>query len=358
MALLWPGFVLLLGLIPLLAAAYIWMLRRRRRLAVRYSSLSLVREALPHQSRLRRHLPFALFLLALTSLIFALVRPVAIVAVPTGQTVIMLTIDVSRSMCSTDIYPNRLLAAEDAALSFIQRQKSTTQIGIVAFSTFAELIQPPTTDQEVLQDVIQSLTVGRRTAIGSGILKALDGIAEIDKNVAPSVSDTASGNEPPPVPKGAYVPDIIVLLTDGASNTGPLPLDAAQQAADRGVRVYTIGFGTAAGGDFSYCEMRFQGNERLGGNGPLGSGQFGGGGQFGGFRRGIDETTLKRIADMTGGTYYSAESAGELQSVFESLPTYLITKHETTEISVAFAAVGALLAATAILLALAWNPLP
>ena len=376
MALLWPGFILLLGLIPLLAAVYIWMLRRRRRLAVRYSSLSLVREALPHQSRLRRHLPFALFLLALTSLIFALVRPVAIASVPTGQTVVMLTVDVSRSMCSVDVQPNRLLAAEDAALSFIQRQKSTTQIGIVAFSTFAELIQPPTTDQEVLQDTIQSLTVGRRTAIGSGILKALDGIAEVDKAVAPSVSDTASGNEPPPVPKGAYAPDIIVLLTDGASNTGPLPLDAAQQAADRGVRVYTIGFGTANGGDFSYCDMRFRGNERLGGNGQFGgggqfggSGQFGGGGgqsggggqfggQFGGFRRGIDEETLKKIADVTGGTYYSAESAGELQNVFQSLPTYLITKHETTEISVAFAAVGALLAAAAILLALAWNPLP
>ena len=212
--------------------------------------------------------------------------------------------------------------------------------------------------------------MGRRTAIGSGILESLDGIAEVDKTVAPSVRDTVSGNEPPPVPRGAYAPDIIVLLTDGASNTGPSPLEAAQQAADRGVRIYTIGFGTANGGDFAYCQTRFRGNEPIGGNwqfgggqfggsGPFGgSGQFGGGGQFGGFRRGIDEETLKKIADMTGGTYYSAESAGELQNVFQSLPTYLITKHETTEISVAFAAAGALLAATAILLALAWNPLP
>jgi Ca-activated chloride channel family protein len=177
MALLWPGFVLLLGLIPLLAAVYIWMLRRRRRLAVRYSSLSLVREALPHQSRLRRHLPFALFLLALTSLIFALLRPVAIVSVPTGQAVVMLAIDVSRSMCSRDVQPNRMIAAEDAALSFVQRQKSTTQIGIVAFSTLAELVQPPTTDQEVLQDAIQNLAVGTSTAMGSAILKSLDAIA-------------------------------------------------------------------------------------------------------------------------------------------------------------------------------------
>ena len=360
MDMLWPGFLFLLGLIPLLIALYIWMLRRRRRFAVRYSSLSLVREALPDQSRLRRHLPFALFLAALASLVIALARPVTIVSVPTGQTTIILAIDVSRSMCSTDIQPSRIEAAEAAALSFIQRQQSITQIGVVAFSGYAELVQPPTTDQEALQAAVESLATGRRTAIGSGILKALDAIAEIDPSVAPSVTDTSRGVEPTPVPKGAYAPDIIVLLTDGVSNTGPLPLDAAQQATDRGVRVYTIGFGTANGSNFPNCNQRFIGSEPFGGGG-FGGGQFGGGqfgGGFGGFRRGIDETTLKRIADVTGGTYYSAESAGELQNVFQNLPTYLITKHETTEISVAFAAIGALLAALAIVLSLLWHPLP
>ncbi len=363
MDLLWPEFLLLLGLIPLMVGVYIWMLRRRRRFAVRYSSLTLVREALPHQSRLRRHLPFALFLLALASLVIALGRPVAIVSVPTGQTTIILAIDVSRSMCSTDIPPSRLEAAEAAALSFIERQQSTTQMGIVAFAGFAELIQPPTTDQEVLQAAIESLATGRRTAIGSGILKSLDAIAEIDKTVAPSVTDTSSRVKPTPVPKGAYAPDIIVLLTDGVSNAGPLPLDAAQQAADRGVRVYPIGFGTA-NGSIPSCGLQFQGREPFGGDpfgggNPFGGGQgFGGGGQFGGFRRGIDEATLKQIAEMTGGTYYAAESAGELQNVFQNLPTYLITKHETTEISVVFTALGALLAALAVALSLIWHPLP
>jgi Ca-activated chloride channel family protein len=351
MDLLWPGFLLLLGLMPLIVAAYIWMLRRRRRFAVRYSSLALVREALPHQSRLRRHLPFALFVLALASLVIALGRPVAIVSVPTGQTTIILAMDVSRSMCSTDIQPNRLEAAKAAALSFIQSQKPGTQIGVIAFAGFAELIQPPTTDQEVLQDVVESLTTGRRTAIGSGILKALDAIAEIDKSVAPSVSGPASGVAPTPVPRGAYAPGIIVVLTDGVSNAGPLPVDAAQQAADRGVRVYTIGFGTE--------------NETIPFGGPQcrGGDPFGGGGQFGGggggrFRRGIDEATLKQVADMTGGEYYAATSAGELHDVFQNLPTYLITKHETTEISVVFTALGALLAALAIGLSLIWHPLP
>lgn len=355
MDMLWPGFLILLGTIPILIALYLWMLRRRR-YAVRYSSLSLVRDALPRQSRLRRHLPFAFFLLGLTGLVLALTRPVSIASIPTDQTVIILTIDVSRSMCSTDIQPNRLLAAEAAALSFIERQKSGTQIGVVAFSGFAEVIQMPTSDPEVLQAAIESLITGRRTAIGSGILQSLDAIAAIDKNVAPSVSEGDTETKPTPVPKGAYVPDIIVLLTDGASNFGPTPLDAAQQAADRGVRVYTIGFGTPNGGEFPNCGDQFQGREPfLGGGGPQ---FFGGGGGFGGFRRGIDEETLKQIAAKTGAEYYSAESADELQNVFKSLPTYLITKHETTEISVIFAAIGAILAILGVLLSLLWHPLP
>jgi len=356
MDLLWPGFLLLLGLMPLLVAAYIWMLRRRRRFAVRYSSLALVREALSHQSRLRRHLPFALFLLGLASLVIALGRPVAIVSVPAGQVTIILAMDVSRSMCATDIAPNRLEAAQAAALSFIQRQKSSTQIGIVAFAGFAELIQPPTLDQEVLQDAVESLITARRTAIGSAILKSLDAIAEIDPNVAPSTSGASGEIQPTPVPQGAYAPDIIVLLTDGVSNAGPLPVDAAQQAVDRGVRVYTIGFGTEnENGSLPFCGQQFQGSDPFGG-GPFGFGGGGGGG--GGFRRGIDEATLKQVAAMTGGEYYAAESAGELHNVFESLPTYLITRHETTEISVGFAAIGALLAALAIGLSLLWHPLP
>ena len=356
MDLLWPGSLLLIGLIPLLIAAYILMLRRRRRSAVRYSSLSLIREALPQRSRWRRHVPFALFLAALLSLVLALSRPVSIVAVPTGQVTVMLAMDVSRSMCATDIEPNRLLAAEAAALSFIQRQGANTQIGLVAFAGFAELIQPPTSDQEVLQDAVESLLTGRRTAIGSGILEALDAIAEIDPNIAPSETGKATDVKPTPVPKGAYAPHIIVLLTDGVSNAGPQPIDAAQQAVDRGIRVYTIGFGTADNQSLPSCypgREPFDGGQQFGGSGQFGGGQFGGGG----FRRGIDEATLKQVADLTGGKYYSAESAGELQEVFQSLPMHLITRHETTEISVMFAALGALLAALAIMLSLLWQPL-
>jgi Ca-activated chloride channel family protein len=351
---LWPGFLLLLGLIPLAVAVYIWTLRRRRRYAVRYSSLALVREALPRPSRLRRHLPFALLLFALTSLVLALSRPVAVVSVPSGQATVILAIDVSRSMCQTDIQPNRLAAAQAAALSFIQRQSSLTQIGIVAFAGFAQVIQPPTTDQEVLQGAVENLVTGRRTAIGSGILESLDTIAEFDPNVAPSETGAVAGAAPTPVPEGVYAPAIIVLLTDGVSTTGPSPLAAAQQAVDRGIRVYTIGFGTANEfGTIPFCGQQLQGGDPFGGQ-SFGGSPFGGGG----FRRGIDEATLQQIADMTGGTYYAATSAGELLNVFQSLPVHFTMRQEFMEISVAFTAVGALLAALAIGLSLIWHPLP
>src|SRR5262245_44931536 len=156
MSLLWPGFLLLLGLIPLIVAIYIWALRRRR-VALRFSSLSLVRAAIPRYSHLRRHLPFALFLIALVSLIVTMARPVSIVSVPTGQATIILALDVSGSMRQTDIEPSRLDAAKAAALSFIQSQKPSTQIGLVAFAGYAELIQPPTSDQEALQNAVESL---------------------------------------------------------------------------------------------------------------------------------------------------------------------------------------------------------
>ncbi len=357
MTFLWPAFLYLLALVPVLIGVYAWILHRRRRFAVRYSSLSLIRQAAPRHSWIRRHLPFVLFLGAVSSLAVTMARPVSIITVPTGQTTIILAIDVSRSMCSTDVTPNRLLAAENSALSFVQRQSPTTQIGIVAFSTFAEEVQSPTNDQETLQNAIQSLLVGRRTAIGSAILKSIDAISEVDKNVAPSVVDPSLGVAPQPVPKGAYAPDIIVLLTDGVSNTGPLPMAAAQQAADRGVRIYTIGFGSDQVSSFPDCNPQYMGTEPFGAGGPPQFGSSGGGGGLGGFRRGIDEQALQQVSALTGGKYYAAASASELESVFHQLPTYVILKHETSELSAFFAVGGAALVLLAIALSLIWHPL-
>jgi len=351
MSLLWPGFLYLLILIPLIVAVYILLLRRRRRFAVRYSSLSLVREAAKQQSWLRRHLPFLLFLFALTSLVFSLARPVATVLIPSNKATVILAIDVSRSMCSTDIPPNRLEVAKDAALSFIRNNSSGRQVGIVAFAGFAELIQPPTTDLKLLENAISYLTPARRTAIGSAILRSLDAIAEVDNRVAPSELQSPDQTTPTQTSTEDFVPHIIVLLTDGASNAGPLPISAAEQAVERHVRVYTIGFGTTNNSSPMNC----------GDDDPFGGGfgpNFGGGGGLGGgFRREIDEATLTQIADMTGGKYYLASSAAELQDVFENLPTYVIATRQTTEISVFFTAFAVLMAILAMTLAFLWHPL-
>ncbi|NWG07669.1 MAG: VWA domain-containing protein [Chloroflexi bacterium] len=353
MNMLWPGALILFVLLPLIVGVYIWILRRRRRFAVRYSSLSLVREAAASQSWLRKHLPFLLFLSALASLVLALSRPVATIMVPSDRATIILAIDVSRSMCSTDIPPNRLQAAKEAALKFVRNDQSGRQIGIVAFAGFAELIQPPTKELGPLEDAISNLTPARRTAIGSAILRSIDAIAEVDERVAPSDISAAPQAPQPQLPEEELVPHIIVLLTDGSSNAGPFPLTAAEQAVERGIRVYTIGFGTTNNTSPMDCGDPFQEFDQFGGGG-FGS-PFGGGG--GGFRREIDEETLRQVADLTGGAYYMATSADELQNVFQSLPTYLIATRETIEISVFFTAFAALLAVFALLLSFRWHPL-
>ena len=352
MSLLWPASLSLLLLIPLIIVGYIWFLRRRRRFAIRYSSLSLVREAASQQSWLRRHLPFIMFLLALASLVLALSRPVATVLIPSNRATVILAIDVSRSMCSTDIPPNRMEAAKEAALAFVRNQNSGRQIGIVAFAGFAELIAAPTNDVGLLEDAIINLTTARRTAIGSAILRSLDAIAEVDDRVAPSELGPSPDATNSPGAQGDYVPHIIVLLTDGASNAGPYPVTAAEQAAERGVRVYTIGFGTTNNSSPMDCRDQFQNEDPFGGGG-FGQ-QFGGGG---GFRREIDEETLKQVADATGGAYYAATSAGELEDVFQNLPTYVVATREITEISVLFTAIAVLLALIAMILSFLWHPL-
>jgi Ca-activated chloride channel homolog len=352
MSFLWSNLLYLFFLIPLIIAAYILILRRRRRFAVRYSSLSLVREAMAHQSWLRRHLPFIFFLLALASLTVALARPVATVMVPSNQATIILAMDVSRSMCSTDIPPNRLEAAKQAALGFIARQERGRLIGVVAFAGFAELVQPPTNDRGLLEDAILNLNPARRTAIGSAILRSLDAISEIDSSVAPGDTGNLPEGSFTPMPEGEYVPHIIVLLTDGASNAGPSPISAAQQASERGVRVYTIGFGTTRNTSPMNCGYQIQETEQFGGG--FGN-PFGGGG--GGFRREIDEETLTAIADMTGATYYAATSAGELQDVFQNLPTYLVATRQTIEITAFFTVIATLMAVLAMILSLRLYPL-
>lgn len=357
----WPWYLILLFLIPLIVALYIWILRRKRRFAVRYSSLMLIREAQPRRSSWRRHLPFTLFLIAAASLITAMARPAAEIEVPLSRTTIILALDVSRSMCATDVLPNRLAVAQEAALNFINDQADQTRFGIVAFAGLAEIIVPPTNDKEVLREAVENLTTSLGTAIGSATLKSIDAISEVNESVSPSGIDLGSEGPNSDLENSVYQPDIIVLLTDGANTHGPLPLDVALQASDRQLRIYTIGFGTT---EFSemVCTPQQLGGEIYGDG--FGNGFFGG---FGGFGRAgrnfrnyllLDEPTLRGVADITGGEYFRAENADQLYDIFHELPTQLVLQKEHLEISVLFSLLGAILVVIAVTLSLLWNRLP
>jgi Ca-activated chloride channel homolog len=356
----WSWALMGLLIVPLLIALYLLFLRRKRKFAVQYASLSLIREALPGRSRWRRHLPFALLMLSIAALVLAFARPQATVTISTGRTSIILALDVSRSMCATDVDPNRMAVAQEAAREFVDDQPSGTRIGIVAFAGAAQVVVAPTDDKDRLVEAIEGLTTSVGTVIGGAILESIDALSEVNPEVAPStvdLSDDEPSSEPRP-PTGDYVPDIVVLLTDGANTRGIDPIDAAEQAADRRVRVYTIGFGTTdpgnlvctpeqLGGEFG-GQFGAPGGPGIGGSGPGGISQF----------LLIDEATLESIAEVTGGEYYAAENSDELVDVFEELPSRVVRQDEEREITVAFVAVGALLALGAVGLSLWWNRYP
>jgi Ca-activated chloride channel family protein len=341
--------------VPIVLGAYLWKLRRRRKQAVRYSSVALLRSVIPRSSRWKRHVPIALLLTSLAVLAFASSRPQVVRNVPVGRTSIILALDVSRSMCSSDVLPNRLAVAQQAARTFVEDQAKGTRIGIVVFSGFAQVAVPPTSEKEPLLAAIDGLTTGLGTAIGSAMLKSLDAIAEINPKVAP-VGDAPIGDVGAAGANG-FVPDIVVLLTDGANTRGIKPIDAVPYAIERGVRVFTIGFGTTQPAAM-VCTREQLGGAALGDGAFRGGGGFGGGGGGGRSPLVADETTLKAVADETGGMYYRAEDTDQLRQVFTDLPKDVEIQKEELEISSAFAGLGALLAAAAIVASIRWSPYP
>ena len=358
MGLLWPAYLLLLTAIPLVVGAYVLVLRRRRRFAVQYSSLSLIRQAMPGGFRWRRHLPFALTVLAITLLILALARPFANVTVAASRTTVMLALDVSLSMCADDVSPNRLTVAQEATEKFIDSQETGTRVGIVAFAGIAQLIAPPTTDKEVLLEAVANLTTARATAVGSAIARSLDALAEVNPDIPPvSVFVSPRKAAVEPGVEDGIQPDVIVLLTDGASNRGVLPLRAARAARDRGVRVYTIGFGTASPAVLRCTPEQLGGDELANRIGRGGFGSFGRGFGRGNFLR-LDEQTLTNVAEITDAEYYLAESADELLEVFSTIPLQIEKKKVRMEVSAVLTAISALLALSAVALSLRWSPLP
>src|ERR1700761_8740405 len=265
----WPWALLALLVLPLVLAAW-WLIRRRRKRAtVRVTSIALVRLAAPGRSRWRRRVPTALLGVGLAVLAIGAARPQGTVPEASSSATIMLALDVSGSMCSTDVKPNRITAAEQSAGAFIKSQGGGPRIGIVVFSGTAVVLVPPTTNTQQLLNALGGLTTGGGTAIGEGILTSLDAIAQVDPSVAPTGA-TVKRN------LGAgYADDVIVVLTDGSNNRGVDPPVAAKEAAARGVRVFTIGYGTANPAELECSATQFGG---LGGGGGGFGGVTGGGG--------------------------------------------------------------------------------
>ncbi len=343
---LWPSLLWLLLVLPLLVLLYIWLLRRKKKMALRYASLSIVRQAMGRGQGFRRHVPPTLFLLAIAAMLIAAARPMAVITLPSSHETIILAMDVSGSMRATDVKPNRLVAAQEAAKAFIAELPRSVRVGIVAFAGSAQVVQPPTLSREDLVTAIDRFQLQRATAIGSAIVVSL---AELFPNTGIDLASMTYGRERPrggaideagkrdankdpkdfvPVAPGSYNSAAVILLTDGQRTTGVDTLEAAKLAADRGVRVYTVGVGTVDGETIGFegWSMRVR----------------------------LDEETLKAVATRTNAEYFYAGTAENLKKVYETLSSRLTVEKKETEISALLALAGALLSVIAAGLSLLW----
>ena len=278
MIFLWPDMLWLLTAVPALVAVYILLLRRKKKAALRYASLSMVKEAMGAGQRFRRHLPPLLFLLALGAMVVAVARPAAVVTLPTQRQTIILAMDVSGSMRAKDVEPNRLVAAQAAAKAFVADLPHGVRVGVVSFAGTAALVQPPTQNREDVVAAIDRFQTQRGTAIGSGIIVSLatifpDAGIDVSESIYERNARRALSLDPDrkpekkeftPVPPGSYASAAIILLTDGQRNTGPDSLEAAKMAADRGVRVFTVGVGTKNGEVIGFEGWSFRAPARRG----------------------------------------------------------------------------------------------
>lgn len=351
MQFLWPHMLWLLLALPLLAAAYLYLISRRKKAALLYASLSLPRAALGPGQRIRRHIPPVLFLLALTAALLACARPSATVTLPADMLTLVLAMDTSRSMMATDVPPTRIVAAQQAARDLIVDLPSSVRLGIVSFAGTSTVVQPPTDSRQDMLDALDRFELQRGTATGSGLIQALavlfpdDGIdleAILFGSVSPRTGSPAASldqreaadaikkreQERQPVELGSYRHGAIILLSDGRRTAGPDPADAARMAAQRGVRVYTVGFGSTQSGANDESGM--------------------------GYYMQLDESALRGVAKITGGEYFQAGSAADLSQVYRQLTARFALERRETEVSALFSAVAVLLLVAACALSMLW----
>ncbi len=335
MTFIWPAMLILLVFVPLAVVFYVVLLRRRRRITAGFGSLGNAQGAGGRAPGIRRHVPPAIFLASLTILVVALARPQTVVSLPKIEGTVILAFDESGSMAATDLKPTRLDAAKAAARDFVQRQPTSVQIGVVAFSDNGFAVQAPTSDQGAVLAAIDRLAPQRGTSLAQGINASLNSIAVQNGQVPLTYSNLSptQAPTPTPVPQGTYTSAVIILLTDGENNESPNPMAAAQTALDRGVRVYTVGIGSAAG-----IALHING--------------------YNVFTR-LDEATLQNIAQLTHAAYYNAESTQELIKIYDNLNPQLVIKPEKTEVTSLFAGASILVMLIGGTFSLMWfNRLP
>ena len=333
---LWPDWLWTLLLLPALVLGYLALLKRRKKNTVRLASVALVKQALGAGPGWRRHVPPALLLAAVAVLLLASARPVVKLKLPSRDQTIILAMDVSGSMRATDVKPNRMVAAQEAAKAFVAGLPRNVRIGVVSFAGTAAVVQAPTVSREDVVAAIDRFQMQRATAIGSGLILSLatlfpdDGIdlSQIT-GARPMPGETPKEKKPfTPVEPGSYTSAAVILLTDGQRTTGPDPMEAAKMASERGVKVFTVGIGTKAGETIGFegWSMRVR----------------------------LDEDTLKNIANATRANYFYAGTAEDLKQVYEGLSSRLVVETKETEVSALLAAAGALLALLAAGLSVWW----
>ena len=331
MSFIWPTMLLLLLAIPLGALLYATRERRRRAQMTELGSLALAPGHVASAPGLRRRLPSLLMLAGLTILVLAIARPQSVVGVPRFEGTVILSFDVSGSMAAEDVEPTRMEAAKTAARAFVARQPPSILVGVTAFSDSGFSMLVPTTDQTQVLAAIDRLGPERGTSVARGILSSLTAIAAAEQDPEAGFYTNRSPDPvplPPVVPPGTDVPAVIVLLTDGENNQRPDPLGVAQAAAERGIRVFTVGIGTEAG---TTLEVEgFVVHSRL------------------------DEPLLRAIADVTGGAYYAARDPAELESIYDQIATRLVIKPEAQEVTSLFAGAGVLVLLVGGLAGLRW----
>ena len=324
MSFIWPWVLVSLVALPVCVYAYLRLQQRRIRDAANLGTLGAVREGTATPAGRRRHVPPIIFLVGVALLAVASARPQLTLPIPRMEGTVVLAFDVSSSMAADDVDPTRMDAAKATAKAIVDRRPAGAKLGIVAFGESGLIVQPPTNDDDALDATIDRLVPQSGTSLGRGILTALNLVGELDSGVGSSEMAPVDGTEP----TGAFAPAVIVLLTDGENTDPPDPLEAAQTAIDRGVRVHTIGLGTAEG-----TVLEVDG--------------------FNLFTQ-LNEPVLEEIALQTEGVYFKIEDLEDVPSVYEELETEFVVESREVEVTSVLGGVSALLLLIGGALSLLW----